>query len=237
MKKIKSVFFGIWNYFSVWERALWILSVVLIVATFFAFDGAGYLTLIASLIGVTSLILCAKGNPLGQGLMIIFSVIYGTISFECGYYGEMTTYVCMTLPMSIASLVSWIRNPYEKGRAEVRVERLEWWDAPLLSVLTILITVAFYFTLGLLGTANLLPSTISVATSFIAVYLTFRRSPYFALAYAANDVVLILLWILMAVNAPSYISVITCFVVFLVNDLYGFFSWLKMAKKQDERGI
>ena len=79
---------------------------------------------------------------------------------------------------------------------------------------------------------NILPSTLSVATSFAAVYLTFRRSPYFALAYAANDVVLIVLWILAAREDISYLSVIICFVMFLVNDLYGFVSWKRMEKRQ-----
>ena len=64
------------------------------------------------------------------------------------------------------------------------------------------------------------------------MYLTFRRSPYFALAYAANDVVLIVLWALAAAENVTYISVIICFVVFLVNDLHGFVSWKQMEKRQ-----
>lgn len=49
-------------------------------------------------------------------------------------------------------------------------------------------TVLFYFVLEYFDTSYLIPSTISVTTSFLAVYLTFRRSSSFALAYAANDV-------------------------------------------------
>ena len=81
-------------------------------------------------------------------------------------------------------------------------------------------------------TANLLPSTLSVTTSFVAVYLTFRRSPYYALAYAANDVVLIVLWVMAALSEVRYLSVVVCFAAFLVNDLYGFLSWRKMGKRQ-----
>ena len=84
-------------------------------------------------------------------------------------------------------------------------------------------------------TANLLPSTLSVTTSFLAVYLTFRRSAYFPLAYAANDLVLIVLWTLAAMEDPSYLSVVICFVMFLVNDGYGFLSWSRMQKRQQQR--
>ena len=60
------------QYFSGAERLLWGLSVVFIVGSFCAFDRENYLTLAASLIGVTSLIFNAKGNPIGQVLMVLF---------------------------------------------------------------------------------------------------------------------------------------------------------------------
>jgi len=97
---------------------------------------------------------------------------------------------------------------------------------------TAVVTLVFYFILGYFNTANIIPSTLSVATSFIAVYLTFRRSPYFALAYAANDVVLIILWTMAAAEDISYLSVVICFIMFLVNDLYGFANWKQMEKRQ-----
>lgn len=99
-------------------------------------------------------------------------------------------------------------------------------------LLTAAVTAGFYFILRALGTANLLPSTISVTTSFLAVYLTFRRSPLYALGYAANDVVLIILWLLAARSDKGYLSVVVCFAVFLVNDIYGFLNWRRMEKKQ-----
>ena len=79
-----------------------------------------------------------------------------------------------------------------------------------------------------------MPSTLSVTTSFLAVYLTFRRNPYFALAYAANDVVLIVLWILASIDDIRYVSVVVCFAAFLVNDIYGFLNWRKMERRQRE---
>lgn len=85
------------RYFSRAERLLWGLSVVLIGA----FDRENYLTLAASLIGVTSLIFNAKGNPIGQVLMVIFSLLYGIISYTFAYYGEMVTYLGMTMPMAV----------------------------------------------------------------------------------------------------------------------------------------
>jgi len=53
-----------------------------------------------------------------------------------------------------------------------------------------------------------------------------------SLAYAANDVVLIALWILAARENIRYLSVIIYFAVFPVNDLYGFFNWKRMEQRQ-----
>ena len=222
------------SYFSRAELALWLGSVLFIAAAFLIFDRENYMTLAASLIGATSLILCAKGNPIGQALIIVFGILYGIISYSFAYYGEMLTYLGMTAPMAVIALISWLRNPYKGNRAEVKVNSVKGREVVFMLVLTAAVTVLFYFVLKYFGTANLLPSTLSVTTSFIAVYLTFRRSPFFALAYAFNDAVLIVLWVLASIEDLSYLSVTVCFTAFLVNDIYGFVNWLRMQKRQSE---
>jgi len=211
---------------------LWLSSIALITCSFLIFRGSDPVSFIASLIGVTALIFCAKGNPFGQCLMVVFSLIYGAISYGFAYYGEMITYLGMSGPMAVLALISWLRNPYAGNRSEVKINRLSRRETVFMALLVTAVTVAFYFILDYFNTANLYPSTVSIATSFAAVYLTFRRSPYFALWYAINDVVLILLWTLAAMEDISYVSVTVCFAVFLLNDLYGFFNWLRMEKLQ-----
>lgn len=222
------------TYFSKLEITLWCCSALLIVGSFCIFDRANYLTLLASLIGVTSLIFNAKGNPFGQLLMVVFSLLYGVISYSFDYYGEMITYLGMTMPMAVFALISWLRNPYKNNKAEVKVNTISKKENVLMWIGAVAVTVVFYFILAYFHTANIIPSTLSVTTSFVAVYLTFRRSPLFALAYAANDIVLIVLWVMASVYDLRYISVVVCFVAFLVNDIYGYISWQKMKVRQSE---
>lgn len=228
VKNLKSLI----AYFTKEEIALWCTSVAFIVISFLIFDRENILTLTASLIGVTSLIFNAKGNPIGQFLMVIFSVLYGIISFSFAYYGEMITYLGMTAPMVVFALVSWLRNPYNGNKAEVKVNQIKIREVIFMMVLAAIVTFIFYYILMAFHTANLALGTMSVTTSFIAVYLTFRRSAFFAVAYAANDVVLIILWTLATLSDISYLSVIICFIMFLANDIYGFISWSKMQKRQ-----
>lgn len=215
------------KYFSLTEILLWSLSVILIIVSFCIFDHENYAVLVASLIGATSLILNAKGNVCGQILTVFFSCIYAVISFKLKYYGEMITYLGMTSPIAVVSVITWLKNPFEKGIAEVKVNCLSKKEYTFLAVLALAVTVIFYFILNFFNTSQIVLSTLSIFTSFTASYLTMRRSEYYAVAYLSNDIILIMLWIL--ANSPS---MVICFAVFLVNDVYGFISWADMKKRQ-----
>lgn len=226
----------LYNYFSKGERILWCVSVLLIITSFLIFDRENYLVLTASLTGVTSLIFNAKGNPAGQVLIVLFSLLYGVISYTFAYYGEMVTYLGMTAPMSVFALVSWIKNPHNGNKSEVEIANINVRETVFMAVLAAVVTCVFYYILAFFNTANLLPSTISVTTSFIAVYLTYKRSVFFAVAYAANDVILIILWTFAAMCDISYLSVVTCFALFLINDTYTFINWTRIYKRQKTGG-
>ncbi len=217
------------------EKGLWIGSLIAVLLTFFIFKSTDYLTLIASLIGVTALIFLAKGHAVGQILIIIFSLFYGYISLKFRYYGEMITYLGMTTPMAFVALISWLRHPFEDTK-EVEVNRMTKKQTAVMWFLTLVVTAIFYFILRKLGNANLIVSTISITTSFLASYLTAMRSPYFALGYAANDLVLIVLWIAVAIHDISSVSMVACFMTFFFNDMYGFINWKRIEKRQKTSG-
>lgn len=224
-----------YNFFkdlTVFERGLWIISIIVVGLSFF-FSNGGWLELIASLIGVTALIFVAKGYVLGQILSVVFALFYGYISFHFKYYGELITYVFMTAPIALAAVISWLRNPY-KDTAEVTVSKITKKQVMLISLAALAVTAVFYFILKAFDTANLFFSTLSVTTSFLAVSFTYFRSPYYALAYSANDIVLIILWILATIDNISYLPMIFCFIMFLANDLYGYFNWKRIAKRQKD---
>lgn len=222
------------KYFTPLEWCLWLGSITLLIVAFLIFKSKEYTTLISSLFGVTAIIFSAKGNPIGPALMVVFCIYYGIISYFCRFYGETATYVGMTLPMTVFSLIAWLRNPYKNQKSVVTVNKISGKEHILMWILAIIVSIIFYFILKYFNTANLIVSTFSITTSFIAVYLSFRRSPYFSLGYAANDIVLIILWLGAALKYTTYIAVVVCFCTFLINDLYCFISWLRLQKIQSE---
>lgn len=220
------------HYFSILEWSLYLGSVLIILFCFFFFKNTDYVQLATSLIGVTSLMLVSKGTPIGQVTTIIFSVFYGIVSYSTRYYGEMITYLGMTTPIAIVALISWIRHPYQGSKNEVEINELKIKEYILCILLDIVVTIAFYFILKALNTHNLVISTISVFTSFLAAYLTMRRSRFYAFGYALNDIVLITLWALAMKDNFNYIATLITSIIFLVNDIYGFINWSKTLKRQ-----
>ncbi len=216
------------------EFCLWLTSVV-VVALSYILSGAGdVMTALSSLIGVTALIFVSKGYVFGQVLCLIFAVAYGIVSFYFGYYGEMITYLGMSAPAAMMSIISWLRHPY-KGTKEVEVSAVTKKQWLIGTVIAVAATVAFYFILSALDTKNIGFSTLSVTTSVAASYLTFLRSPFYGIAYGLNDIVLIVLWILASIENISYIPMIVCFIMFLCNDIYGFYNWQRIKTKQSEK--
>ena len=228
MKKLRNPFKSL----TAFEWALLIASLTVVIISFVFSPDKDPLTLAASLIGVTALIFVAKGLVFGQILVVIFALLYGIISCIFSYYGEMITYMFMSAPAAIVAIISWLKNPYGKTN-EVKIAKLSAKRLILCILASISVSIIFYFVLGRLGTANLVVSTLSVATSFFASLLMFLRSPLYAVAYSLNDIVLIAMWVLASIKDPGYIPMIFCFVMFLLNDLYGFINWCRMRKKQN----
>ena len=221
-----------WKTLTPREWRLWGASILAVTLSDLVSGGPDGLTLAAAWVGVTSLILAAKGNVWAQFLMILFSVLYGVISFRFRYWGEMMTYLGMSLPMAVWSAVTWLKNPSAGNGSEVAIRRLEKRQALIVAGLSVLVTGAFYFILRWFRTPNLAFSTVSVTTSFLAAALALLRSSYYALGCAANDLVLVVPWSLAAMKDPAYAPVVVNFAVFFLNDLYGFVSWRKRERLQ-----
>lgn len=217
---------------SIKEWLLWIGSLATVIISNILSYNVDWLTLVAAMVGVTSLVFAAKGNVWAQILMIVFSILYGIISFRFRYWGEMITYLGMSMPMAIWSAITWMKNPSKENGNEVAIRKLNWKHSVLLITVGAIVTGGFYFVLQSLNTPNIVFSTISVTTSFLAASLTMLRSSYYALGYASNDIVLIVLWVLASIENPAYIPVIVNFAIFFFNDMYGFISWRKRELKQ-----
>ena len=218
------------------EWILWALSLgVVLVSNLISGLLKGYVepvNLTATCIGVTALIFVARGDVWGQILTVVFAVLYGIAAWRVRYWGEILTYLGMSAPIAAMAVVSWLKNPYNGNKNEVKIHRLTGRQKVFMVLSAACVTALFYFILAALDTPNLAFSTLSVTTSYLASYLTFQRNSWYGFAYAANDLVLIILWVLVSLEDITALPMIACFAMFFLNDMYGFVSWKKREKKQ-----
>lgn len=224
-------FFGTWNLFEI------LLLTVSLTATMVVFclgKEKNPFSLCSSLFGIVCVIFTAKGNPVAQYLSILFAIFYSVVAYQSRYYGEMLIYLFLMIPIHLACIVSWVRGRLDPDSAEVRINALCAKEYLLLAVGDVLVTFAFYFLLRALHTEELVVSTVSLVSSVSAAYLMLRRSEYYAVCFIVNDLILLVLWGLQIFrNGTAALPTFLTFVVFLINDAYGFIAWRKRKREQN----
>lgn len=222
------------KYFTPFEWTLWLGGMTVILISFFVGQDKNLLSLFSSLFGVTLIIFNAKGNVWGQVFAIVFSVLYGILAYTKAYYGEMLIYFVLMLPIHIASIIIWVKNQNSDAKhLEVKINTLSATEYAIAALCTAVATVAFYFLLDVMGTDNLIVSTISLVTSLAAAYLMLRRCEYFSICFVLNDVILIILWSLkLSTDGIAVLPSVICFSIFLIDDAYCFISWRKLKYRQ-----
>ena len=225
--------FNLKNIITWQEAILLIIELAIPLILYFIFKCDDYQNLLGAQLGIISIFFLAKASLIGIVLSLLFSLFYAITSLNFQYYGEAIIYFAFMIPLGIISGVIWFINRF-KGTTEVAILSTKKIDFIIGPIASVTLTFGLFWLLRYLGTENIITSTLSLFTSFLALYFQIKRSRFTQLFYAANDIVLITLWILATIEDISYVPIVSCFAFLLVNDLYGFFNWSKIKKRQDE---
>lgn len=228
MKKI----FKNWNWF---EIIFLIASYVALSLCFALGKERNTFSFIVSIVGVSSVMLVAKGLTIAPIVSIVYNILYATLSITQKYYGETIIYVAIMIPLSIISLVSWAKNKNSGREEQVQVNKISKKEYLILSLVVVVVTVGFYFLLKALHTNELIVSTISLVAPVISAYLMLRRSSNYAICFIISNAVLIVLWGLSIKTAGvGFLPTICSFVIFTVLDVYGLIHWKQEEKRQNK---
>ena len=225
--------FNLKNIITWQETILLIIELAIPLVLYFVFKCDDYQNLLGAQLGIISIFFLAKASLIGIVLSLLFSLFYAITSLNFQYYGEAIIYFAFMIPLGIISGVIWFINRF-KGTTEVAILSTKKSDFIIGPIASVTLTFGLFWLLRYLGTENIITSTLSLFTSFLALYFQIKRSRFTQLFYAANDIVLITLWILATIEDISYVPIVSCFAFLLVNDLYGFFNWTRIKKRQDE---
>lgn len=229
MKKI----FKNWNWF---EIIFLVVSLLTITTCFIFAKDKNILSFIASMLGIVSVIMVAKGLVVAPFFCIVSNILYAVLSLTQRFYGESIIYFCLMIPINIGTIITWLKHKNSKNSDVVQVNKLK--KVEYLAVLGVALvsTVAFYFLLKAINTNELIVSTLSLIFSLVAAYLSFRRCKFYALAFLIDDVIQIVMWGL-AINASgiAFLPTLICFALYLINDIYALFHWIREEKNQSRQ--
>lgn len=214
-----------WNIF---EFIFLIVGVTIETVLFIVFGNKWY-GLVYTLLYFLTALLMAKRKRACCLIGIISTGFYAMVAYYQRYYGEMIVALLFTLPLMIFTLITWSTNKDELKPKDVKPNTGQMrTELIVLALSQVVMSVGYYFLLRVFNTDNLILSVLSVAVSFVASWLTMRRSNYMFIAYVINDIVLIILWLSPLVCGDfSIIPIVFGQFLLLINDAYGFIVWTR----------
>lgn len=187
-----------------------------------------------SLIGIVAVFFVSKGLIVGQILGIVQGIVYCILSAQNRYFGEVIVCACVTIPLYLIAIFTWIKNRQDANVVQVNKRNfglLEW--VITLAVMSV-VGVGVYFLLKSSNTANLVLSTFSVVFTMTAGYLLVRRCEYSFVFYMISNMICIGLWtsLIVSTGDMSLLPTALCYCIFLILNIFGIMNWAKLKKTQ-----
>lgn len=236
LTNILRAIFGPLNEWSIFERYWLVVFAVLSIVTF-AFSGGGVLGLIASITGMLSVILVAKGRISNYFFGVIQAIIYGYISYTYAIYGEVMLNLMYYLPMNIIGFFIWKKNKVDDSNSingeQVTAKRMTKKEM-IVSVLVVSIAIVLYATL--LSSINGSVIGVDSATTILSVYamiLMVKRYAEQWIIWIIVNALSIIMWLIaISYQGGDDYSMVIMWSAFLVNSIYGYINWMRISKPE-----
>lgn len=224
MAKVKK-YFEDWTMF---EKSWLVLSSVIMISLSLVW-GDSILAILSGIAGVVSVVLCAKGKIENYAFGLFQAITYGYICLQASVYGEVMYNVVM-VPMIIFGFFSWKKNMSESGE-EVKARNLTAKGWVILGVGSVAAIYLYSLILGSLGGEFTLIDSTSTTLSFIATILMLARFSEQWIVWIVVNIASVILWCMaFAKGDPSAITMICMWSAYLLNAIYGYYNWRKLAK-------
>lgn len=191
--------------------------------------------ILSSTLGVVGVLFLTKVNVVGIFVGIVQIVFYSIISYLNGFYGEMVNNLCVTLPLYIANLITWLKNLYSKN-GQVKINSSISWKEVVAAIgVVVILSVGMFFVLDYFNTTMVFVSTLSFTFNTLAIYFLARRSSLNFVFYIFNNIANFTMWgtlIITTHDLSMFITLINVVVYFLLN-CYGLYNWFMTRKKQE----
>jgi len=225
MEKIKRYFSG-WSKF---ELAWLILSSVIMVVLSIIW-GDSIPALISGITGVIGVVLAAKGKVSTYVFATINVAIYAWLTFNNHLYGEFMLNAFYYIPMNFVGFYLWSRHKDEES-GDVEGKMLTLKQLLILLITVAVVVVVYWQILSRIGGQLALIDAMSTVFSVVALIMQVARYAEQWLLWIIVNVVSVLMWVLLLGKDPSAVTMVVMWAAYLLNSVYGYMNWKKLAAK------
>lgn len=230
MNRIKSFFIGElkgWN----WWEITWLLfgNVSILTVSLIMHDTA--VGILASVTGITCVILVGKGKVSNYLFGTINIIFYSIIAFRAKYYGDVMLNLLYYLPTNFIGWYTWSRHMDTK-KEEVCKERMTSVQRTAVALLSAAGIFGYSYFLKYLGGNLPLVDSMSTVLSIVAQILMIRRYMEQWIIWIIVNIVSVVMWIMAFFNGGESVAVLMMWSVFLVNAVIMFIKWYRDSARQ-----
>lgn len=165
---------------------------------------------------------------------ILFSVLYMYSCFVNGLYGLVIFTILFFTPIQISGIVSWLKN--KESDDTVSTRSLNTNSSILLCTIIVIGSVGIGALLSLIPTQNLamLDSTSQILNlaGVVLGAMRYRESWYI---WLTNNVADLSIWIINTIlNTPNAYMMLIVSIMYLVMNIIGIVSWIKIERYQKD---
>ena len=221
-----------------WKKwqILWIVFANVMILGVSLYLGDTVIGILASLTGVTCVILCGMGKVSNYFFGTINVLLYAIVAWNAKYYGDVMLNLFYYFPTNMIGWVAWIKH-MDKEKNEVYKKRMTWKQDVILALISVVGVLGYSYVLKLLGGNLPIVDSMSTVFSVIAQILMIKRFMEQWIIWIIVDIVSVIMWIAAFFNGGESIAVLIMWSVFLVNAVIMFVKWLKESVPGKEESL
>lgn len=220
-----------WTDFLGWTKLeyVWLFVCTAAIAATSILMKSSVLEFISSVTGIVGAILVAKGKISSYWWGVIATALYAWISYKYQLFGEAIMYTLVFLPMQFWGAVVWSRKLNVSGdRADVIKNYLTTKQRIWVSVGT-LAAIGLYalFVAELKGSMPGLDSATAILSILATTLMMYRYAEQWY-CWVLVNIVAVVMWIQATIHHEGGgAAVLSMWVAFLLNSLFGVYQWRK----------
>lgn len=221
-----------------WE-AIWLLLANGLILGVSVSMGDNVLGVLASLTGVTCVILCGMGKLSNYFFGTVNVILYAIVAWKAKYYGDVMLNLLYYFPTNFLGFFLW-RKHIDQEKNEVYKKRMTLKQDIILAVISVVGVLGYSWLLKLLGGNLPIVDSMSTVFSVIAQILMMKRFMEQWVIWIIVDIVSVIMWIAAFFTGGESVAVLMMWSVYLANAVIMFVKWRRESAEynvKEESGL